>query len=128
MLAFDPEQGATANADAMVENFANVKSGEVTYAVRDSHFEDNDIKEGDILGLYNGKISQVGKDLDKVVLNLLQDMVAETDGLVTLLYGENLKADAAEAIAQQVREAYPDLEIGLEYGGQALYYFLIAVE
>ncbi len=128
MLAFDMEETAENNAKRMQETLRNVKSGEVTYAVRDSSFEGNEIAEGDILGLFNGKLAEVGKDIPQVVLNLLTKMMGDDDSIITLLYGDNISKEDAERIAAKVAEAYPDLEIELQMGGQNLYYFLLAVE
>lgn len=128
LLAFDMEEDAATNAGRMQENYQNVKSGEVTYAVRDSSFDGQEIHEGDILGLLNGKIAQVGKELRQVVLDLVGDMIGDDDSIVTLLYGDNLSEAEAQTIADIITETYDDMEVELQMGGQALYYFLISVE
>jgi len=128
MLGFDMEDTAENNAKRMQENIQNVKSGEVTFAVRDSSYDGKEIMEGDILGLADGKLVEVGKDVSQVVLNLLGQMVGEDDSIITLLYGDNITKEDAEALFAKVEEAFPNLEIELQMGGQNLYYFLLAVE
>lgn len=113
---------------AMQEGLAKVKTGQVTFAVRDSVFDGQPIAEGNILGIADGKIVTVTENIDKTTLNLVAEMVDEESELITLFYGEDIEPEAAEKIAASLEEAYPDHEVELHPGGQPLYYFIIAIE
>lgn len=128
LLAYDPEQDFDVNTGRMKEALKRVKCGEVTFAVRDSCLGDAEISEGDILGLSNGEIKSIGRDLDDVVLRLLEELIVPEDSLITLYYGENLKETEAQALVAKAQERFPDMEIEMHYGGQPLYFYLISVE
>lgn len=113
---------------AMQEGLAKVKTGQVTYAVRDSVFDGQPIAEGNILGIADGKIVTVTENIDETTLDLVAEMVDEESELITLFYGEDLEREAAEKIAACLEETYPDHEVELHPGGQPLYYFIIAIE
>jgi hypothetical protein len=113
---------------AMQEGLAKVKTGQVTYAVRDSVFDGQPIAEGNILGIADGKIVTVTEDIDETTLNLVAEMVDEESELITLFYGEDMESEAAEKIAASLEKEYPDHEVELHPGGQPLYYFIIAIE
>lgn len=128
MMDFDPEADAETNAEAMEAALALVKNGQITYAVRDSQADGQDIHEGDILGLFDGKITVVAPTVDEAVLALVPQTFDEDTSLITLLYGEGVEADEAEALAARLAERYEDYEVEVQPGGQAVYYYLIAVE
>ncbi len=122
------EEDLTHLEAAMQEGLAKVKTGQVTYAVRDSVFDGQPIAEGNILGIADGKIVTVTENIDETTLNLVAEMVDEESELITLFYGEDLEREAAEKIAACLEETYPDHEVELHPGGQPLYYFIIAIE
>lgn len=130
MLRFNPEHDAEQNAAAMEKAGQKVLNGELTYAVRDTRYNGFQIKSGDILGLFKGEIVASGSDLGETFRQLIAKMAAEAEEpeLLSLFYGHDLDAEQAEALASQAAEACPDLEIETHFGGQPLYYFLIAVE
>ena len=129
-IAFDPDAAPEDNEAAMKEAFANVVSGSVTYAVRDTHVNGNDIHEGNIIGLMNGTIEEVGESVETVSMALVDRMVAEKseDAIITVFYGSDVTEDTANAFAEAVSEKYPDAECMVQRGGQPLYYYYISVE
>jgi len=128
MLAFNPDLDAETNVQRMTAALGSVKTGQVTYAVRDSSFDGMDIKKGDILGLIDGKISVVGSDISEVAKGLIDNMVDDNSEIVTLYYGEQISEQDAQAIADFVSNRYPDVEVEVHFGGQPLYYYIISVE
>ena len=128
MMDFDPERTAEENAAAMQEAMAAVRNGQITYAVRDSQFDGQEIHEGDILGLLDGKIAVVEPDIEAAVLALLPLMFNDETSLITLLYGEGVDEDAAAALSERLAEEFPDYELDVQPGGQAVYHYLVSVE
>lgn len=128
MMDFDPEVSAAENAEAMTEAFQAVKNAQITYAVRDSGADGQDIHEGDILGILDGTIAVVQPTVDEAVQAVLPLMFDDDTSLITLLYGEGVSEDDAAALAAEIAMRYPDYEIDTQLGGQAVYYYLIAVE
>lgn len=128
LTVFNPEGETDENMEAMTSALEYVKTGQVTYAVRNTTFDDREIKEGDILGLVNGKINNVGLNMQEVSESLIEDMVSESDELITILYGKDINEDDASKLSDKIRDKYPDCDIQLYYGGQPLYYFIISVE
>ncbi len=128
LIAFQPDQDADTNAAVMEEASQCVRTGTITYAVRDTKYEGMDIQEGDIIGLNNGKLSIKGSSVDEVALKLMEDIVTEDDGLITLYYGQDTTEESAEALREQISGRYPDLDVEVLSGGQPLYYYLISVE
>jgi len=128
LIAYDAEGTLTDNAAAMRESMQYVRSAEVTYAVRDTSIDAFDIKEGQLLGIVEGKIKAVGDDLQQLIVDTLSQMQMDTAELVTLYYGADVQADAAETLQAYLEEAYPEVEFELYDGGQAVYSYLISVE
>jgi dihydroxyacetone kinase-like predicted kinase len=112
----------------MTRAISRVKTGQVTYAVRDTVFNDVEIKEGNVLGIFNGKLIKAGEDLNKVVMELMDNMMDEDSELVTILYGNELTEDDTSEIQNYISERYPDCDVSVNYGGQPLYYYIISVE
>ncbi|HHV72258.1 MAG TPA: DAK2 domain-containing protein [Clostridia bacterium] len=128
MLAYNPENSLPRNEEAMRSALENVKTGEVTYAVRDSIFDGVEIKQGDYIGLYNGRIQTSGRNKQDVALKLLEEMVDSDSELVTIFYGEEIEKDEVENLVDQIKIKYSDLETEVVYGGQPLYYYIFSVE
>lgn len=128
LMDFDPERSAEENAAAMQEVMGAVRNGQITYAVRDSQFDGQDIHEGDILGLLDGKIAVVEPDIEAAVLAILPQMFGEETSLITLLYGEGVDDASAAALAVRLAEEFPDYELEVQPGGQAVYHYLLSVE
>jgi len=128
MLAFDADADVEQNVAAMMEAAANVSTGSITYAARDSEFDGYSIKEGEYLALNEGKLSASGKDLSEVADKLLSDMGVEDRGFITVFYGEGVNAEDAAAIEGLCSEKAQDAEVMLLDGGQPVYYYLISAE
>ncbi|AZR74835.1 hypothetical protein BBF96_05380 [Anoxybacter fermentans] len=128
LMKIDPELNFSEIAKAMIQGLEEVKTGEITYAVRDSKVNSFDIKERDCLGLYNGDIQVVDKDCEKVSLELLDKMIDEDDFLITIYYGSNVSEDQAEKLRKKIEERFKNQDIELYYGGQPLYDYIFSVE
>ena len=128
VVAFQPDLPPEDNAEVMTEAANRVKTGQITFAVRDSSFEDKEIKEGDIIGIYNGKIQVVGNDVHQVALELMQVLVTDEDELITVYYGADTKQEDAQALTDEFADMYQDRDVEIHYGGQPLYYYLFSAE
>ena len=127
-VAFQPDLSAEENASRMLEAAQRVRTGTITYAVRDSEFENMHIAEGDIIGLHNGAVTVKSDNTRDVALALMKDIVTEDDGLITVYYGADTKEEDANALAAEIEEIYSDCDVEVHSGGQPLYYYLISVE
>ena len=130
LMAFDPEADADTNKDLMTEAIGSVTSGSVTYAVRNTTFEGNVIAVNDIIGMKDGKICTVNKEISAAAAELTRIMLDERDGdgVVTLYYGESVTEEDAAAIADILSKEYKNAEFIVQFGGQPLYYYYISVE
>lgn len=128
MLAFNSEKTAEDNEKAMNKAVLKVKTGQVTYAVRDTEIEDKKIKKGDILGLSGSKITAVGKKPDQVLIELVSQLSDEDSEFVTLYFGEDVDEKTANKLAEKIEEKLDEVEVSVKYGGQPLYYYIVAVE
>lgn len=128
MLAFQPDSSFDENEEAMKEAISQVKSGQVTYAVRDTEISGKKIAEGDVIGIAHGDIISVGSEVTEVTRELIEELVNEDHSLITLYYGEDVKEDDGEKLLKELEEEYEDLDIELVYGGQPLYYYLVSLE
>ena len=127
-VAFQPDLPVEENARRMNEAAQRVRTGTITYAVRDSDFENMHITEGDIIGLHNGAVTVKSDNTRDVALALMKDIVTDDDGLITVYYGADTKEEDAQALAEEIEEIYPDCDVEVHSGGQPLYYYLISVE
>lgn len=121
-------QPAQDNADRMTAEMQNVKSGQVTYAVRDTIIDDKEIKEGNIMGIGDSGIMAVGEDISETTKGLIDAMMDEDAELISIYYGQDIDEETAQALADDVEEAYPDCDIELQSGGQPIYYYIVSVE
>jgi hypothetical protein len=128
LVNYDPNGEAQENADNMEKGLSLIKSGEVTYAVRDSQFGELEIKEGDILGLVEDVIQITGRDLLQVAKDTLEKMDWRNRDLVTIFYGEEITKEQAEALRDWVETEAPQIEVELYPGNQPLYYYIFGVE
>ncbi|MDY4922295.1 DAK2 domain-containing protein [Frisingicoccus sp.] len=116
------------NMDHMMEEIARVKSGEVTYAVRDTMIDDKVISEGDIMGIGDAGILSVAKDISEATMELIDALVDEDSELISIYYGSDTAQEDAEELAEQIEEKYPDVDVELQNGGQLIYYYVLSVE
>lgn len=128
LINFMEDKTSKENAENMTRELKNVKSGQVTYAVRDTSIDGKEIHVDDIMGIGENGIEAVGKDLTETTLELLDGMIDEDSELVSIFYGEGTTEDDAQAIADKVTEKYPDVEAEVQFGGQPVYYYIISVE
>ena len=128
IINFMPEADSKTNEEAMLEGISNVNSGQVTYAVRDTHIDDKEIHEGDIMGIGDAGIIAVGEDIEATTKEMLAELVDEDSELISLYYGEEVKEDDAWRFAGEIEKLYPDIDIDAQYGGQPIYYYVLAVE
>ncbi len=129
-VAFVPDADPGENGENMKEAVGNVLSGAVTYAVRDTQYKGTGIHEGDVIGLLDGSIAEVGQSVDAVATDLVCGMIAQKgeEAIVTIFYGESMDEENANALVQAINEKYPDAECMVQRGGQPLYYYYFSVE
>jgi DAK2 domain fusion protein YloV len=128
LTAFNPEASVESNYDALMASIHTVKSGSVTYAVRDTEIEGMAVKQGDYLGLLESKIKVVKRELYPLVNELIESMVDEDSSSITLFYGEDVNEEEFNQFVSELEEKYEDLDVMSVAGKQPLYYFIIAVE
>ena len=128
VINFMPEADAAANEETMLEEIKNVKSGQVTYAVRDTRTDDKEIHEGDIMGIGDSGILAVGQEVEATIREMLVKLVDDDSELISLYYGEEVKREDAERFTEEIEELYPDVDVDAHFGGQPIYYYVLAVE
>ena len=128
MISYVPEKNSAENTEAMLQAIENVKTGQVTYAVRDTRIDDKEIHEGDIMGIGDHGILAVGKDRVEVTKETVAEMVDEDSEVISIYYGADTEKAEAEELAAALEEAYPDCDVELNAGGQPIYYYVISVE
>lgn len=116
------------NAAAMTESLKTVKTGQITYAVRDTSIDGFDIKQNDIMGLDDKTIKAVGHDVEEVAVELASQMIDDDSEMVTLYYGDTMTQEQADAVATKISEKYPSVEVEVHEGDQPIYYYIISVE
>lgn len=128
LVNFMPDLGPEENTRTMTEEMGNVRTAQITYAVRTTNIDGIDIEEGDIMALGDHGILAVGKSVDGVALEAMKEMLDDESELVTIYYGADVSEHEAKVLEEQAQEQYPDKEIELQYGGQPIYYYLISAE
>ncbi len=128
LINFVPDQTAEENRDHMNEEIGFVKTGQITYAVRDTVIDDKQIEKGNLMGMGDAGLLSVGNDMTAVMLETLQAMVDEDSALISIYYGQDVKEEEATAILSSVQESFPTLEVELEKGDQPVYYYVFSVE
>lgn len=128
IINFMPDADAETNETAMLEEIENVKTGQVTYAVRDTHIDDKEIHEGDIMGIGDSGILAVGSKIEDTALDMLKELVDEDSELISVYYGEEVEENAAQSFVEKIEELYPDVDVDAHFGGQPIYYYVMAVE
>ncbi|MCK9443530.1 MAG: DAK2 domain-containing protein [Tissierellaceae bacterium] len=128
LLSFNELKTSEENIDEMMESIKNVKTGQVTYSVRDTEFNNTKINKDDIIGIFEDNIVSSGKDINTVSTRLIENMIDEDTSLVTILYGNDITYEFAKDLEEQLSEEYDDIDIELIYGGQPIYYYIFSVE
>lgn len=127
-INYMPDADAQTNLEAMIEGIGNVKTGQVTYAVRDTHIDDKEIHEGDIMGIGDSGILAVGQSVEETTKEMLAQLVDEDTELISLYYGQDVQEESAENFAQEIEDLYPDVDVDVHSGGQPIYYYVLSVE
>lgn len=128
MITYVQGKSAEENAEEMAEAIKAVKTGQVTYAVRDTRIDDKEIRQGDIMGLGDHGILAVGQEVLNVSKEVVDAMVDEDSELISIYYGADMSEEDAEKLGEMVTEAYPDCDVEVNFGGQPIYYCVISVE
>ena len=128
MISFVSGRSAAENAESMEEEMQLIKSGQVTYAVRDTNMDGKDIKQGDFMGLTDKTIVSVGSDLQGTAKELIESLLDEDSELVSLYYGSDATKEQAEQLAEDIENTHEDVEVEVQYGGQPVYSYFISVE
>ena len=128
IIAFDPSQTTEDNTTGMTEAMNYVKTGQVTYAVRDTSIDGISIKLGDIMGIGDDGIKAVSSDIYDTTMKLIEDLVDDDSELICLYYGDDVQEDDANALFDALEKKYKNCDVELHYGGQPIYYYLISVE
>ena len=128
LISYVPEKSLEENTEEMTEAIARVKTGQITYAVRDTRIEDNEIHEGDIMGIGDKGILAVGSGKEKVAEDTVAAMMTDDAEVISVYYGADASEEKAEELAATLEEKYPDCEVEVNYGGQPIYYYIISVE
>ena len=128
IINYMPDADAQTNLEAMIEGIGNVKTGQVTYAVRDTHIDDKEIHEGDIMGVGDSGILAVGQSVEETTKEMLAQLVDEDTELISLYYGQDVQEESAENFAQEIEDLYPDVDVDVHSGGQPIYYYVLSVE
>ena len=128
VINFSPDASAEDNKETMIEEIGNVKTGQVTYAVRDTEIDGFEIRENDYMGIGDKSILAVGTDMNTVTIEMLEKMIDEDSAMVSIYFGSDSSEEAAAEIAAAVEEKYPDVDVEINDGGQPIYYYVISVE
>lgn len=128
IINYVPDLSVTENEEIMKNEMGNVKTGQVTYAVRDTVIEDKEIKEGDYMGIGDSGILSVGGAVHDVAFQMVNEMMTDELELISIYYGEDISQEAAEELKNRVEESYSSCDVELQYGGQPIYYYIISAE
>ena len=128
MINYVADLSPEENLEAMLEEIGNVRTGEVTYAVRDTQIDDKVITQGDYMGIGDKGILTNGTDLEEVTLGMADAMISDDVELISIYYGSDVKEEDAEKMRLAIADKYPDCDVELQYGGQPIYYYVISAE
>ena len=128
IINFVLDLSAEENEEVMLEEIKNVKTGQVTYAVRDTHIDDKEIHKDDIMGIGDSGIIAVGTDIEATTKEMLETLVDEDSELISIYYGADVSEEDAEKLTAEIEEKYPSVDVDTHFGGQPIYYYVLAVE
>lgn len=128
MIAYMADKTPEENLEMMIKEMKKVRTGQITYAVRDTIIDDKEIKQNDIMGIGDSHILAVGNDIETVTLDMMEAMMKDDAELISIYYGSEITEDAADDLYQKLEAAYPDCDIELHCGGQPIYYYILSVE
>ncbi len=128
IIGYVQGQDVETNKESMLEAMANVKTGSVTYAVRDTVIDDKEIKENDIMGIGDDGIVSVGTDVKDTTVDMICSFIDENSEIISIYFGQDVTEDDAKEVSEAISEKYPDVEVDINYGGQPIYYYVVSVE
>ena len=128
LINFDESADAEANFDNMSSEMKNVKTGQVTYAGRDTSMDGKEIKQNDIMGIGDKTILSVGKDIEETTIDMLSQLIDDDSELISVYYGEDVSSEQVDSLTAKIEETYPDLDLEVHSGGQPIYYYIVSVE
>ena len=128
MINYLPDMSAEENVEAMEESITTVKTGQVTYAVRDTKIDDKEIHEGNIMGIGDSGILAVGEDLEATTLEMFKELVDDMSEIISIYYGEEVEEAAANELGAKVGEMFTECDVEVHFGGQPIYYYGVSVE
>ena len=128
LINYIPDSTPEENEERMKSEIGVVKTGQVTYAVRDTVIDDKEIKQDDYMGIGDSGILSVGQNLESTVMDMMHQLIDEDSAIVSVYYGSDMKEEDADALGSKIEEAFPDVEVEVHYGGQPIYYYVISVE
>lgn len=128
LISLDTELEIKENLSNMLDSIKNVKSGEVTYSVKDTVIDGKELKKDNIIGIHNKKIVSTGDNIEEITMNLIKEMIDEDSEIITIFYGEDISLEDGEKLLDKIEKTYNNLDIELISGGQPLYYYLVSVE
>ena len=128
LISYVPDKTVEQNTEEMMEAMKHVKTGQITYAVRDTKIDDKEIRQGDIMGIGDHGMLAVGKEIEDTAVATVQEMADEDCEIISIYYGSDVTAEDAEQFAARLEELYPDFDVELNEGGQPIYYYVVSVE
>lgn len=128
VINYVPELSVEENTDTMLEEIKSVRTGQVTYAVRDTMIDDKEIKQGDYMGIGDSGILSNGTDMMEVTFRMIEDMMEDDKELISIYYGSEVSEETAGELKDRVEERYPRCDVELQYGGQPIYYYIVSAE
>ena len=128
MINYLPDLSAEENVEAMEEAITTVKTGQVTYAVRDTRIDDKEIREGNIMGIGDSGILAVGEEIEATTLEMFKELVDDMSEIISIYYGEEVEEAAANKLGEKVSEMIHDCDVEVHFGGQPIYYYVVSVE
>lgn len=128
LINYIPDETVEENKDRMVEEIANVKTGQVTYAVRDTVIDDKEITKGDYMGIGDAGILAVNKDITMAFIDMLKEMVDDESAIISVYYGQDATEEDAKNLVTEIEGSFPGIEVELQNGGQPVYYYVCSVE
>ena len=128
LISYVPDKTVEQNTEEMMEAVGNVKTGQITYAVRDTKIDDKEIRQGDIMGIGDHGLLAVGTGIEDITVAALQEMTDEDSEIISVYYGQDVSEEDAEHLAERLEEQYPDFDIEIHNGGQPIYYYIVSVE
>lgn len=128
MISYVPDKTVEQNTEEMLEAMTHVKTGQVTYAVRDTKIDDKEIRQGDIMGIGDKGILAVGQGIEDITVETLKEMVDEDTEIISIYYGADVTEEDAKQLCERLEELYPDFDVEINQGGQPIYYYVVSVE